>query len=227
VVDKYPADDFERPGGVAMSFAKPLIVADGHCLPFADATFAYVIAEHVLEHATDPVQFAAELSRVAAGGFVQVPSREGELVYGWAFHPWLIDLEQGELVFSPRGEAHAPAGEFMHRQMQVSLLTRLAWAAHRSAWHHSVRWRGELPVNVKGKSTAPRTASWDPDQTLEVLGRNPSPPLPSAIRSALRCPSCYGNLRDERGQLVCAECHVRYPVVGNVPVLVSSIGTSS
>jgi hypothetical protein len=220
VVDKYPADDFERPGEVAMSFTRPLIVADGQALPFANAAFVYVIAEHVLEHATDPAKFADELSRVAAAGFVQVPSRESELVYGWAYHPWLIDLEDGELVFQPRGDAQAPAGEFMHRQMQASPLTRVAWAAQRSVWHHSVRWRGRLRVTVNGESVAAETASLDLERTLAVLARNPAPALPAGVRSALRCPACHGVLRDDGGQLVCVGCHVRYPVAGNVPVLV-------
>src|SRR5690554_3779407 len=70
VVEKYVADDFERTTHV--SFAKPLIVGDGHALPLADGCAAYVIASHVLEHATDPERFAAELSRVGEAGFVQM-----------------------------------------------------------------------------------------------------------------------------------------------------------
>ena len=82
VVDKYVADDFER--GAALDLGKPLIVADGHALPFADGAFAYVIASHVLEHATDPVRFARELTRVGRRGIRPGPEpRESELTFGW------------------------------------------------------------------------------------------------------------------------------------------------
>ena len=93
IVDKYVEDDFERQDPLAMT--RPLVVADGEHLPFADRTFSYVIASHVLEHAIDPVAFASEMARVGAAGFVQVPSRQAELTFGWPFHPWLIDLEDG------------------------------------------------------------------------------------------------------------------------------------
>src|SRR5687768_5463216 len=68
VVDKYPLDSSERSAAERMDFSRPLVVADGHALPFADGSFDYVIASHVLEHATDPVHFAAELARVAPAG---------------------------------------------------------------------------------------------------------------------------------------------------------------
>jgi len=70
IVDKYVADDFER--GSPLVIDKPLVVADGHALPFAPATFAYVIASHVLEHATDRLgrverDALQHLERVVAG----------------------------------------------------------------------------------------------------------------------------------------------------------------
>ena len=87
LVDKYVADNFERPHEIGIDFARPFVVADGQQLPFADGSFSYSIALHVLEHATDPLRFAAELSRVASAGFVQVPSSVAELTFGWPYHP--------------------------------------------------------------------------------------------------------------------------------------------
>ena len=129
IVDKYVADDFER--GSALDLRKPLVVADGQALPFADGEFSYVIASHVLEHATDPVLFAGELSRVGAAGFVQVPSREAELTFGWPFHPWLIDRQDDLLVFNPRDDQEAPLGELFHRAFADSTLFGVWFGAHR------------------------------------------------------------------------------------------------
>ena len=112
VVEKYVADDFERQAGV--DFGKPFVVGDGHALPFADGTFAYTLALHVLEHATDPERFAGELSRVAPAGFVQVPTSMSELTFGWPYHPWLIERDGDTLVFSTREGQRAPVGHVFH-----------------------------------------------------------------------------------------------------------------
>jgi SAM-dependent methyltransferase len=221
VVDMYVVDDFERSG--ALNLSKPLIVADGQRLPFVDDTFAYVIAMHVLEHATDPVRFAAELSRVAAAGFVQVPSTEAELTFGWPFHPWTVDRDGDALVFSPKGDRRAPVGAFFHESYAQSPLLRLWWAAHRSRWHHSLEWRGALVARVEGDSTAEESASLDVERTIATLKRlrerDELQPLPRSLASRLSCPRCGGPLALEGDRASCSECEGSYPVVGPVPIL--------
>jgi uncharacterized protein YbaR (Trm112 family) len=223
VVDKYVADDFERPGAEQLDLSKPLVVADAAALPFADGAFDYLVASHVLEHATDPVRFAAEFTRVARAGFVQVPTRASELTFGWDFHPWLIDLEGDTLVFEPRGDRRAPCGELFHRSFAESALFRTWWASTRSEWHHSLEWRGALHVHVEGESAADRTATLDVERTVRALreayARGALQPLPPALRTLLRCPACGGALAlsDERAD--CGGCARVYPVAGEVPVL--------
>ena len=221
VVDKYVVDDFERAGPLELT--KPLIVADGHHLPFADGTFSYVVAMHVLEHATDPVQFASELARVAAAGFVQLPSAESELTFGWPFHPWLVDRDGDTLVFRPKGERRAQVGSVFHESYEQSVLMRLWWASNRSRWHHSLDWRGRLDVRVEGESAADQTAALDVQRTLAALAQLSElgrlTPLPQPIRDELRCPLCRGTLSGEPSRLTCTECGSAYPVVGDVPVL--------
>jgi SAM-dependent methyltransferase/uncharacterized protein YbaR (Trm112 family) len=224
VVDKYPLDDFER--GRPMNLAKPLVVADGHSLPFADKTFAYVIAQHVLEHATDPVRFAAELSRVADAGFVQLPTRQAELVYGWPFHPWLVDLQDGELIFNPRGDTRAPAGQFMHDEFAESPLVRLVWTARRSRWHHSLEWRGQLGMRVEGTSIAPQTASFDRTAVIDTLNVAHVPALAPVVRAALRCPACRSPLIDSEA-MVCLGCPRHYAVAGTVPLLLEEAASAA
>jgi hypothetical protein len=227
VVEKYVADNFERE--LAVSFDTPLVVGDGAALPFADGTFAYVIASHVLEHATDPIGFAAELSRVADAGFVQMPSREAELTFGWPFHPWLIDLDDGVLVFSPKGDARAPAGDVFHDAYRHSPLLRAWWGAHRSQWHHSVHWRDHIDVRVRAPAAAEATAAFDLAATLEALraahDRGGLAALPAAIREALRCPGCGAKIVIMTEAATCTGCGGRYPVVGMTPVLLNEART--
>ena len=221
VVDKYVADDFERQG--ALDVSKPLVVADGQRLPFANRTFAYTLALHVLEHATDPTTFAAELSRVAPAGFVQVPTRIAELTFGWPYHPWLIDREGDTLVFRPRDGQRAPVGDVFHRAYAESALLRNWWAANRELLHHSVEWRDELDVRVEGESVAEQTAELDVERTINALHeldrRGALKPQPDELAGSLRCPSCDGPLSLGDSVAECSSCGRSYPVVGQVPIL--------
>jgi uncharacterized protein YbaR (Trm112 family) len=226
IVDKYVADDFER--GESLDLTKPLVVADGHALPFADATFAYVIASHVLEHATDVELFASELARVATAGFVQVPSRQAELTLGWPFHPWLIDRRGDALVFNPRGDQKAPLGEFFHQAFAESTLFSLWFGAHRERWHHTLHWSNGFDVEVAGTSQAPQTATLEVEVTLDALAKMGAAGPVGPLRSALRCPADRGVLEEEPGLLRCTECGLTYPVApGGVPVLLAEAARSA
>jgi uncharacterized protein YbaR (Trm112 family) len=225
VVDKYVVDDFERARGEQLNLSRPLVVADGEQLPFADDVFSYSIASHVLEHARDPARFACELSRVSAAGYVQVPSREAELSFGWPFHPWLIDLDAGALVFEPRGDRRAMAGDALHRLYATSPLFRLAFGAHEGVWHHTVHWAGRLPVRVLGTSEAEQTAAVDVERTLHALTAAAADgrivPLPPHLLARLVDPETRRPLSPENAHLVERESGVRYPITGGVPVLLA------
>jgi Methyltransferase domain len=217
VVDKYVTDDFER--GSALDLSKPLVVADGQALPFADGAFAYVVASHVLEHATDPLLFATELSRVGDAGFVQVPSRLAELTFGWAFHPWLIDRVDDTLIFNPRNGRHAPAGEFFHHAFADSPQFQVWFGAHRDAWHHSIHWSHTLSVKREGSSVADQTAALDVERALAVLPGMGARGPQGAVRDILYCPHDRGSLSSGASSFTCEECDRSYPVAGGVPVL--------
>lgn len=74
--------------------------------PFDDNAFDFVICSHVLEDVRDPVWVASELQRVGRAGYVETPSRLEEQTFGiqgpwvgWGHHHWLVEVENGELVF--------------------------------------------------------------------------------------------------------------------------------
>jgi hypothetical protein len=228
VVDRYVTDDFER--GDALALDKPLVVADGHALPFASATFDYVVASHVLEHATDPVRFAGELTRVGRRGFVQVPSREAELTFGWPFHPWLVDREGDTLVFSSREGQRAPLGQLFHDAMHDSRLFGLWFASHRERWHHSLHWDGAIAVRVDGGGHAERTAELDVERTIAVLrahGERSAVHGPDgALAETLREPRTLAPLERRGDELVSSESGARYPVASGVPILLAEAAST-
>jgi SAM-dependent methyltransferase len=223
LVDKYVADDFERPQETGIKVTKPFVLADGHRLPFADDSFAYAIALHVLEHSTEPDRFAAELGRVARAGFVQVPSSVSELTFGWPYHPWLIERDGDTLVFRPRDGQRAPFGDLFHRAYRESALLRNWWAANRSLFHHSVEWEGAPSVRVVGASAAEETAEVDLERTAFLLEKLSQAAAlrthPPQLQAALRCPGCGSSLTFGDTAAVCGACKRSYPIVGAVPML--------
>jgi len=227
VVEKYVVDDFERPGGAAVDLGKPMIVADGHRLPFANGSFAYSIASHVLEHATDPARFAGELARVSRAGFVQVPSRQSELTFGWPFHPWLIDQPAPTgLLFEAKAGRGAPLGELFHRSWASEPLFRLWWSGEPGRWVHSLHWRDRFAVEVDGPfGTADATSQIDLEQVLGVLAQAEIPPLPDPVWALLRCPVSGGELVRQAQRLECVASGLSYPVIGSVPILLAEAAT--
>lgn len=228
IVDKFVVDDFERPAEAGLDLSRPLVVADAERLPFADGTFAYSIALHVLEHVEHPTVFASELARVSAAGFVQVPTRRAEQVFGWPYHRWVSDLIDGELVLEPKPPGYDD--DFFHRAFSGSPAFVLWFNAHREIWHHSVRWESSLKVKASGHAAPANSADVDVERTMAALaeaGRlGRTTPLPQQLAARLRCPDCMGSIRHDAGEtLQCVDCGLRYPTPGGVPCLLREFAT--
>jgi hypothetical protein len=78
--------------------------------PFADNQFDFIVCSQTLEDVRDPVWVCSEMNRVAKAGYVEVPSRLEEQMFGvhgswvgWSHHRWLIEIAPGniEFVFKP------------------------------------------------------------------------------------------------------------------------------
>lgn len=78
------------------------VEAPAEKLPFEDDSFDFIWSTQTLEHVVDPDAACREFSRVARRGFVEVPSRVGEMMYGNPTHRWICDREGDTLVFHPR-----------------------------------------------------------------------------------------------------------------------------
>ena len=110
------------------------------------------------------------------------------------------------------------AGPLLHQGFAESPSFGLSFAAHRSRWHHSVRWRSRLPVETTGASAAPQTAEFDLQATVTALKEARTQPLPPAIRAQLCCTMCRGELAN----LVGRSCGRTYPEANGVPILVAA-----
>ena len=80
--------------------------------PFPDRHFDFAICAHVLEDVKDPLFVCSELQRVAKRGYIETPSRlveqtvgvESRHYCGYHHHRWLVDLEDGKLLFTMKSD---------------------------------------------------------------------------------------------------------------------------
>ena len=99
LVDRYIWDNRERTRAEPIRRDdRPLIIADGTALPFADQSFDLVMAIGVLEHTEDPARFLDEMARVGKRGLIHTPTTFAERMLYRPFHKFTFSLDGKALV---------------------------------------------------------------------------------------------------------------------------------
>lgn len=127
ILDKHPFENLERHGDIVN--VAPVIKADAIKLPLADKACDVLFASHVIEHIPEPWKFIEEAKRCARHIYLEFPSALRELMYAWSFHHWLVDVEDGHLVFY-RNDIPQLFGAFFHTHYDFLLDT---WSEYRFA----------------------------------------------------------------------------------------------
>ncbi|HMS15860.1 MAG TPA: methyltransferase domain-containing protein [Planctomycetota bacterium] len=118
-------------------------------LPFGDGEFDFVYCTQVLEHVKDPESACGELARVARRGFVEMPSRLGELTNGNPTHRWIVDLVDGVLQFTPRPFIEHPLHHFFYGLMfRDGKYRELSEGPYRNLFNIQLLFEGALPCRV-------------------------------------------------------------------------------
>lgn len=120
LADKFLVDDAERRQPLALD-ERPFVVCDALYLPFKDGSVDYIICSHLAEHVEEPEALFAELSRVARAGYVECPGRMREILHGWEFHRWYVEVRGDELYFEekPRRLHDAELHEWFSRRFET------------------------------------------------------------------------------------------------------------
>ncbi len=140
LVDRFYIDDLgHRSGQEIYKDKRPLIIADGERLPFADKSFDYVYCVHVIEHVDNPAAFLKEMSRVAKAGYLECPNPALERVLDVPQHQWYITNSNGKLLIHPKTKDstitgyfdklyfHALSDHFIIRHYRDLFTVRLEW----------------------------------------------------------------------------------------------------
>lgn len=251
LLDKVPEDSSEREAGKDLVVDRPLVIGDVQNLPFADKTFDYVIASHVLEHVHDPAKFLNELSRVGKRGYIETPLPLRERLYDWPFHRWYAYLDGQKLVLIKKTAKSEPfyggIGDYkkMFHYFDGTKLPNLHF-----------EWNGKIDYKIFFEE--PIAFLKNLDKELKVLAdtsatlkaENPRTPIVRELKSKLFllkhkleynlqsykrkktlnhfslivCPECRGKLKKGEGVLKCLTCGREYALFqGKIPCFLSSI----
>jgi hypothetical protein len=92
LVDRFlGSDNRERGGDLVVD--RPFVVADAHQLPFRNGVFSLRVSARISWSIwTIRLQFAGELRRTSAAGYIQSPSEIAERLFHWSFHRWYVNL---------------------------------------------------------------------------------------------------------------------------------------
>ena len=101
LADKFLFDNSER-GYPLVLDNRPLIICDALRLPFKEKSVDYIVCSNLAEHLEEPEILFAELSRVGKAGYIECPSRLREMLHGWEFHRWYVQVSNGQIVLEEK-----------------------------------------------------------------------------------------------------------------------------
>lgn len=134
---------------------------------FESKSFDFVICSHVLEDIRDPIFVCQQMIRIGRAGYIETPSRFREcakvsaleLTAGWEHHRWIVDAEDGTLVFTFKNPLiyHFDFIPEKHRQaLQRPDLTALA-----------VHWQGSFDCTERSH----KGSTWEVENLFDYYQR--------------------------------------------------------
>lgn len=215
---------------------RPIVLAYGEKLPFADNSFDFVIASHVLEHSPDPKKFLAEIQRVGKAGYIEVPDAFMERLNPYRDHRLEITSRGGRLVINKKQDWVVDEGlvelyeDRVKRPMTAHFMRKYPFDLHiRYYWADQINFE-VLNNHVDAGWLAPKSSRVPKkpglkgrirQNILRVVRRLFSQNRRNTnidLFSLLHCPDCSSPVEHPiETQLSCPDCGKVFPVTNGVP----------
>jgi SAM-dependent methyltransferase len=217
---------------------RPTVLSFGENLPFKDKSFDYVIAAHVLEHASDPDRFLRELQRVAHRGYIETPDAFFERINPYMDHRLEVTLRDEVLVIRKKPAwIYDPDLVQLYEKCAKAIITSETIPQHAAEFHMRYFWDEEIKFHIINPEV---NAGWTPP----ARGRVATPSqisfkakcrlmLLKFIRSwfsqsrrnakinllpLMRCPKCHSDELSKltTPEIVCKGCSALYRIHDNI-----------
>ncbi|MEI8361151.1 MAG: class I SAM-dependent methyltransferase [bacterium] len=240
LVDRYVHDDAER--NAALVIDRDFVVADVFKLPFADKTFDFVIARHILEHLPNVELFIAELERVAKAGYIETPSAESEEIFGWPFHIWKVSKNNEKLFIVGKELRPDSLGERLRLFLEKTNNVKHFFVKYRDLLYVDYYWQDKINFsleNTKYQREISGTEYVVNDIDLEGIRRRYSRNTKIKIfvnkwrrklfyrgpaidlNHLLACTDCKAALIDNSDEYVCSNCKKKFKKIKKIPIMIS------
>lgn len=226
LLDKALKDSSEREAGKKLVIDRPLVIAGVETMPFADKSFDYIIASHVLEHANNPAKFLDELVRVGKRGFLETPLPPRERVFNWPFHRWYVMAKNQKLVLIRK----TAKSKKLYAGLTDKIRQSLGGFDGKGLFNLQFEWHGKINyqiyqseparfltnldkqlVALEGKTIKPKTSLfknklWQLKSGLQNKYIRWTRKKKINLLSLVVCPHCKAKLKQEERNLVCINC---------------------
>lgn len=216
VMDLFPDDDEQRGGHLNIG-DRFFVEGDGVQLPFKAKVFDYIWSNHTIEHSSDPIAFAQELSRTGMRGYLGAPSELYEIFFdGPDYHQWIMAKVGDEIVACKKDKSFKSQsrlfGVLIQMLYQESPSFQKFYRSHFNLFKVNINWQDEViarivqtwPIlNYQNEELMQEMVCHYPEY-VPVKHENRLQALDKTVLiKAMRCLACDGDLSEQKNHLVC------------------------
>ena len=253
LLDKYLVDGSHRPAQLekrtAVVIDRPLICGDAEALPFVDGAFDYVASFHLLEHLDRPDLCLQECMRVASKGYIVLPHKRYEKMFGWEAHRTMGFVENTKLVIEQKTRFNWRCFEdgYFYTVAETSSEFKRFYRKHLSDFEVRFEWQGHIDYEYRTHPDALPPSMFLTAETTARGGINEenipakdrlrrivrvvisrfmrsyhSPTVPP-LSDLLACPVCKVpvTLCGSDDSYLCHSCRRRYPILQGIPMMLA------
>lgn len=151
ILDKFLLEDGVHQRGEAdLVIDRPFVHADACKMPFADKSFDYVIASHVIEHIPEAEieSFVREINRVGNAGYIEAPGPLYETLRDIPEHLWFVVCAGNTVHLAPKRREDIPPQKRLINPMFYDSGFSPILSRHSDIWHTGMEWLGSFRLQI-------------------------------------------------------------------------------